>query len=144
MKNNRLISRIKIINYLLLKGNKRIAEKKFLETLKLIQHSSNKDSKNIFKFAIINKAPFLNIKVKKRKKKIVREIPFIFKSSLRTPYAIKEIIKAARKKKESSFPILLRSEIFNSFTVNNENLKQKNEIYKKSFSKKAFSHFRWF
>lgn len=134
----------KIIKYILNEGNKRTSEKIFLKTLKSIQKSSNKDSKSIVKFSLIKVSPFLSIKKRKRKKQVLIEIPFLLKSSLRIFFTVKKILNVVKRKKENSFFFLFKHELLNSLIDNNEILKEKKEVYKKSFIKKAFAHFRWF
>lgn len=135
--------RTKIINYIFNDGSKRTSEKILLKTLKVIQKSSNKNSKNIVKFSLVKASFFLNLK-KKKQRQLLIEIPFLLKSSSRISFAIKKILGIVRQKKINSFYFLLKQELFNSLTENNEIFKDKKEIYKKAFTKKAFTHFRWF
>ena len=134
----------KIINNFLINGNKRTSEKIFFRSLKSIQHYFNKNSKNILKFSLIKISSLFDIKQNKRKKRVLTEIPFLLRSSVRISTAIKQIVKITSYKKESACFFLFRYELVNSLTENNEILKEKSNFYKKAFAKKAFTHFRWF
>lgn len=72
MKNYQLDIKNKIINHLTINGKKNKGEKILLKAFKELQESSNKQSKELIKFAIILSTPIFKlhkISQKKRKKK---------------------------------------------------------------------------
>lgn len=142
--NSRSSLKNKIINCLMISGNKQVSEKIFFETLNLLQQSSFKNIKNILKFSLINVTPIIAIRQKKKKKRILNEIPFLLNPSLRITIAIKNIIKNTKKQLNNFFSENLKSEFINILKKNSENLIQKNESQKYALKKKAFTHFRWF
>lgn len=143
LKPNQILLKTIIINLSMLKGNKFCSEKHFFKVFNLLQQLSKKNSKKIFQFSVINILPFIGVKIKKKKTRVFYEIPFLLKPTLRIFYAIKTIIENTKKKKKS-FSIEFKEELIKILNRNSDVLKQKEEIHKYSFSKKIFSHFRWF
>lgn len=135
--------KFKIINLLIKKGKKTISEKLFLQSFKLIQKKTKKNIYNIIKILIINISFFLQVKTKKRRKKIIYEIPFLLKPSLRIFYSFKNILNNLKKKKKA-FIKQFSEEIIQILNKSSDILKIQEKIHKYSVSKKIFSHFRWF
>lgn len=71
-----MIYKIKLINRLMLCGNKWKSEKILLNTLKKLQKFQKLQINLILKSVIINNSPYFNIKQVKKKKKKTDRIPF--------------------------------------------------------------------
>ena len=134
--------KFKIINYLIKHGKKSISEKIFLKVFKNLQLFYKKNSKLFFKFSFVFASPIVYLQEKRRKKKILQEIPFLLKPSIRIFYSIKEIKN--KKNQSKKFFDFLFFEIISNLLKTNENYLNKNLLYKKVFSKKLYSHYRWF
>jgi len=124
-------------------GNKNISEKLLFKILKELNTNFEKNTTLIFKNFIVKQAIFVNVYKKKKSKTVTYEIPFLVKSSLRIFYALKKIIKTAKTLSKPFF-LFFKEELHNTFKQKGEMFKQKEDLYKYVFSKKSFSHYRWF
>ena len=93
----------KILNSLILNGNKLRSEKIVLNLFKLIYKLYNKNPIKLLKISIITISPILFIRKIKRKKKLLFEIPYLLKPSMRIFYSLKEITGQVKKKKKQLF-----------------------------------------
>jgi len=59
----------KLINHIMVNGNKKTSEKILLKSFKNLQKDSQKQSKKIFQLAIINSTPIFKLHIHKIKKK---------------------------------------------------------------------------
>lgn len=140
---NKIFLKPKIINYYNKKGLKEVAENNLFKTCKVLNKDLNKDISKIVKCLVIKNSLFFNIKIIEKKKKIFKEIPYFLKPKLRIFYAIKQILEKSKKKKNIIFNI--SNNIINQLTKkHSSSLKNKKESYKIIFSKRTFTHFRWF
>jgi len=142
--NSKIILSDKIINCLMLCGKKNLAEKIFYKIFKLLQKVSLKNSKIVLKFSLLNVSPIISVFKKKNKKRIVREIPFLLKPTLRIILAIKNIINMVKKQSYNIFSEHFKNEIIFILKKNSEILIKKNELHTYALKNKAFAHFRWF
>jgi small subunit ribosomal protein S7 len=142
--NSKIILSDKIINCLMLCGEKNLAEKIFYKTFKLLQKVSLKNSKIVLKFSLLNVSPIISVFKKKNKKRIVREIPFLLKPTLRIILAIKNIINMVKKQSYNIFSEHFKNDIIFILKKNSEILIKKNELHTYALKNKAFAHFRWF
>nr|YP_010377301.1 ribosomal protein S7 [Odontella aurita]QYB22950.1 ribosomal protein S7 [Odontella aurita] len=141
MINKQTICKSLIINRILLKGKKQRSEKTLLQILKLIQKNNSKNHKDLIKFFVIKMAPIVTMKLIKRKKKQVKEFPYLVKSQTRYSKALKNVTKIVLKKENKK---LLGNfvEEFN-YTLKNKN-KNKQLLHEYAFTTKKLAHYRWF
>ena len=149
MRNYKIEIKNKIINNLLINGKKNTGEKILLKTLKELQKSSNKKSKELIKFAIIFATPTFKLHImsqKKRKKKKIREIPsFISKKNARISLAIKFILKTIKKKNSNKLYNKLKKEVLLTTQLKGDVIQIKNDLQKHILLKKHyFSYFKWY
>lgn len=139
----------KLLNHIMINGNKKTSEKILLKSFKKLQKDSQKQSKKIFQLAIINSMPIFRLytlKMKKKRKKKIKEIPaFISNKSNRTSLAVKFILSKTLENKQLQFffnkfkkEILLTSQQKGS-TIESKNNLQKQIVLKK----RLFSFYRW-
>lgn len=139
----------KIINFLAKKGETSLNEKNFTKSVKELQKSTKKATKDVIKTAVASVAtPFkiLIFKQKKRKKKKVREVPFFIKAyEAQIYFAIKNLIGSANaSKKNVSLHKRLQNEFFLAAQQSKESLKVKNNIQKILITKKRLLNFyKW-
>jgi ribosomal protein S7 len=135
----------KILNQIMINGNKHTTEKVFVQTIKLLQKiEKNKNFEAILKTSIINSSPVVYIKKIQRKRKRTTEFPFLLNSKLKLSYAIKFLILSCKKQKTKQFYINFNQEIVNSTKKIGLTVKQKIEIHKDGFAKRKFANYRWF
>ena len=135
----------KIFNHLMLNGNKKTCEKFFLKSLKLIQKFSIKNHKNLIKLAIINSTPAIAIKqIKKKRKKNIKEFPFLLSKKIRISLAVKDILTTSKKKESKNLDIILKQKIIESSQHKSTTIDKKNALQEYALSKKKYIHYRWF
>ena len=131
-----------IYNTIMKNGKKRVSEKILLKVLKELQKTP-KNSQNVFKLSVLNSSPVIFLKQIKRKRKKIKEFPFILNSKLRVSYGLKNLIKVSRNEKKSFYKNL-KAEVLNSSNKIGKSFNYKIETHQKAFSKKKFSNYRWF
>ena len=139
----------KIFNHLMTHGNKEICEKTFLKSSKSLQKSLFKNYQDLIKIGIINTSPTVNIRqviLKKRKKKNIREYPFVLDFENRISLAIKFILETVKKKENK--PLYLYTNLKQEIIANSQNdsstIKKKDDLQKNTLLKKQYAYYRWF
>lgn len=130
-----MIYKIKLINRLMLCGNKWKSEKILLNTLKKLQKFQKLQINLILKSVIINNSPYFNIKQVKKKKKKQIEFPFLLNKNLRISYSIKNLVN-----NKKNFYI----DLSNSLNNKGISIDLKKKIHKDAFLKKKLANYRWF
>ena len=148
MKNRKIKIKNKIINHLMLNGEKKTGEKILLKSLKELQKYSKKQSKKLIELALIFSTPIFKVhKItnKKRKKKNIKEIPTIITTKrARISLAIKFILKTLKNQKSNYFYTEFNKEILLSIKNEGSAIQMKNEVQKQVLLKKHFfSYYRW-
>ena len=133
--------KIKIYAQILKNGNMHSCEKLILKTLKLLQLNNNKNYKSVIKSAIIHTTPILEIRqIKKKKRKGLKEFPYILNKQNRIALGIK-LLKLSSKIKFSKYffqNIML-------FSKKKTDALKKKELHQRDFvTKKKYAFFRWF
>ena len=135
----------KFVNNLMSKGKKSISEKIIFNIFKILQKTTVKNIIYVIKFSVINSSIVLcTYKKKKKKKGVVREIPFILSLQKRTFSIIKVILNFIKFKLKSSFLINFKNEIIKILKKNSDLLLKKEQIFLSVLKNKAYAHFRWF
>lgn len=141
--------RSKLVNHLTLNGKKETSENLFLNSIKDIQKNSKKCSSAIFQIAIVYSTPIFKlhkIKLKKRRKKRVLEIPGFFQqTTTRISTALKFIVRNSKKSlKHSSYNNSLSNEILTFSKTKGETQILKKESQKSALAnKRFFKYYRW-
>jgi len=141
MKTKNIKLKIKIQNSLMSSGKKSICEKLLLKTTKSLQKSSNKNHASLIKLAVINNAPSIKIKKIKRKRKKLKEFPFIPSKKTRTFFALKFILTYS-KKISTNFYVQIEKGILKG-SENSQNNKHKENDQEQALKLKKYSHYRW-
>jgi ribosomal protein S7 len=133
-----------LLNHLIVNGNKETSEKLILKSLKLNQKHGYKNHKELFKSAIIHSSPLVNIKQIRRKKKQIKEFPFVLKKHARISLAVKSILNVISQKSEAFFSKKLNNEIIFASKKNSNSVRNKKDLHENAFIKKKFANYRWF
>ena len=131
----------KIINFLILNGNKSTCEKLFFKTIKTIQKQSFKNHNKIIKLVIINTSPTINVKKVKQRSK---EFPYVLSNKTRFFLALNFLIKTANNRLGHSFYVKFNEEIITSSKNIGNNVAQKKKIGQQAFLLRKYVHYRWF
>jgi small subunit ribosomal protein S7 len=118
-----------LINRILRKGKKRLAENIVFKTFKLIKEKTLNYSLKIFKLAIQNVKPRIIVKTQKIKNTSV-QMPCAVNIYYGVVLALRWIIKGAKERSGKSLPIKLANEIIDASNKTGNAIKKREEIYK--------------
>lgn len=125
-------------NHLMSKGNKSTCEKVIFKNIKLLQKTSKKNHTDLIKLAVINSSPVIQLRqIRKKKRKSIKEFPYVLKKQNRISLGVKMIVK---NNETTSFyeEILLFSK------KRSEALKIKETKQELALTTKKNIFFRWF
>lgn len=131
-----------LINRILLKGKKTLAQYIFYEAMKNIQTSTKQDPLEILKKAVANSTPFVEVK-SRRVGGATYQVPVEVKTDRGNSLALRFIIKSARKRPGKNMIIKLGNEIIDAYNNTGNSVKRKEEIHKMAESNKAFTTLRF-
>lgn len=130
----------KFINYIMLDGKKATARKIINETFKIISKKAADDPEKIFKIAMDNVRPHLEVKAK-RIGGAVYQIPIEVKPDRQIALSFRWIISAARAKKGTPMAQKLANEIIDASNEQGSAVKKKEDTHRMAEANKAFAHF---
>lgn len=129
----------KFINYLMIQGKKSTAKRIFNETLRLLSKKESGDPEKIFRTAIDNVKPQLEVKAK-RIGGAVYQVPREVKPDRQIALAFRWIIQAAKAKKGAPMAQKLASELFDASKEQGSAMKKKEDTHRMAEANKAFAH----
>ena len=132
----------KFMNYLLTDGKKGIAEKILYDAFDIVQDKSKKDPIDIFKKALNNASPHVEVK-SKRIGGATYQVPVEVKTKRGQALALRWIMEATRKRKNKTMADKLYAEIIDASQNKGSAIKKREDTHKMAESNKAFAHFRW-
>lgn len=131
-----------MINKILLKGKKSLAQHIFYEAMKNIKETTQQDPLEILKKAINNATPIVEVK-SRRVGGATYQVPIEVKTDRGNNLAIKFIIKSARNRPGKNIITKLGNEILDSSNNIGNSVKKKEELHKMAEANKAFSTLRF-
>lgn len=129
------------VNNLMMDGKKSIAFKIFYDALDRVQEKSKEDGLEVFKKALINVTPQVEVR-SRRVGGATFQIPTEIRQSRKTSMAIKWMILYARKRNGRSMAEKLSEEILAAFREEGATFKKKEDTHRMAEANKAFAHFR--
>ena len=132
----------KFINALMSDGEKAVAESIFYGAMDLIQERTKEDGMKLFKKAIENVKPLLEVK-SRRVGGATYQVPVEVKSDRRHSLACRWIIGAASGRTEHSMMEKLTSELIEASNGRGGAMKKREDVHRMAEANKAFAHFRW-
>ena len=132
----------KFINNIMNGGKKSLAEKIFYTSIEKIKKSTKSDDGlEIFKKAINNVCPMLEVK-SKRIGGATYQVPVEVSQKRKIALAMRWIIGYAKARKGNSMSDRLAAEIVAAFNNEGSSVKKKEDTHKMAEANKAFAHFR--
>ena len=132
----------KFINYLMVGGKKSIAEKIFYNSLDIISSQLKTDDPlDIFKKAIKNVAPMLEVK-SKRIGGATYQVPMEVADNRKIALGMRWILIYSRSRKGKTMSNRLASELIAASNNEGSSVKKKEDTHKMAEANKAFAHFR--
>lgn len=138
--NNRLVTQL--INKVLLDGKKATAERIVYGAFKLVQQKTEQDPLSVFKKAMDNVRPTLEVKPK-RVGGATYQVPMEVNSRRATTLAIRWIVNFSRDRKEKTMAGRLANEIMDAANGVGASVKRREDLFKMAEANRAFSHYRF-
>ncbi|HET9869875.1 MAG TPA: 30S ribosomal protein S7 [bacterium] len=138
--NNKLVT--KFINCMMYNGQKMVATRSFYDALDLLGEKHGEGALNVFKTAIDNIKPVLEVK-SRRVGGATYQVPVEIRPERRTSLAIRWVLIAARARKEKTIAEKLAAELADAFKNQGTAIKKKEDTHKMAEANQAFAHYRW-
>ena len=131
----------KFVNCIMRRGKKSLAESILYDSLDIVNKNTKKDSLEVFKQALDNVKPVLEVK-SKRIGGATYQVPIEVTSDRRTSLAMRWIINYAKARKGKSMGEKLAQEIIEASKGEGASVKKKEDVHKMAEANKAFAHYR--
>ena len=132
----------KFISTLMRDGKRSTAEQIMYASLATIQEKTGDDPLKVFKKALDNVKPSLEVK-SRRVGGSNYQVPVEVNTQRRTSLALRWLIGFARKRPERTMVQKLASEIIDAANLRGGAVKKKEDTHKMAEANKAFAHYRW-
>ncbi len=132
----------KFINIMMLRGKKSTAEGIMYEALAAIEDRSKQEGIKMFKTAIDNVKPAVEVK-SRRVGGSTYQVPVEVRPERRTSLAMRWVISAARRRQERSMSEKLAGELLDAANNRGSAVKKREDTHKMAEANKAFAHYRW-
>ena len=131
----------KFINNLMLNGKKSLAEKIVYESIAILAKKKKSDGLDVFKKALNNVAPVLEVK-SKRIGGATYQVPREISKNRSMALAMRWILTYSRNRKGKTMADRLAAEMSAAFDSEGGAVKKKEDTHKMAEANKAFAHFR--
>ena len=138
--NSKLVS--KFINSLMLDGKKSTAQSILYESFEIIESRANEDGFAIFRQAINNVKPVLEIRPR-RVGSQTYQVPVDVKAERKQRLAFSWIIQASRDRGERRMSERLAGEILEASRNEGGAIRRKMDQHRMAEANRAFAHYRW-
>ena len=132
----------KFMNVVMLSGKKAVAEGIVYGALDHIATKTGKDSLEIFKTALENAKPMVEVK-SRRVGGANYQVPVEVRPSRRMALSMRWIREAAKKRGEKTMFLRLAAELTEAAEGRGGAMKKRDEVHRMAEANKAFSHFRF-
>ena len=132
----------KLINYIMKKGKKTVASKIVYSAFDTIKETTKKDPLEVFKSAVKNTSPLLEVKAK-RVGGATYQVPKEVTGKRMLALSLRWIIQATQSKKGKSMRERLAKEIIDASNNIGWAVKKKVDTHRMAEANRAFSHFSW-
>ena len=132
----------KFANVLMRDSKKSTAEKIVYGALEMVAERSKSDALEIFRRAIDNVRPVVEVK-SRRVGGATYQVPVEIRSDRRMALAMRWLRDSARKRNEKSMGNRLAAEILEAAENRGNAVRKREETHRMAEANKAFAHFRW-
>jgi len=132
----------KFINNLMLDGKKSLSERTFYDSMELIQSKMNEDPLAIFKKAVENTRPILEVK-SRRVGGATYQVPIEVRYDRKQALSIRWLISSAKARTERTMVEKLANEFIDAANKRGAAIKKKEDVHRMAEANKAFAHYRW-
>jgi len=138
--NSKLVAQF--VNVMMRSGKKSISQRILYDSFDLIEQKSSEDGLVVFRQAINNAKPLLEIR-SRRVGGATYQVPVDVRPERRTTLAIRWLIQAARSRNDKTMAERVAGEIIDAFNNQGGAMRRKDEQARMAEANRAFAHFRW-
>jgi small subunit ribosomal protein S7 len=132
----------KFINNLMLGGKKSLSERIFYDSMDFIQGKMNEDPLSVFKKAVDNTRPVLEVK-SRRVGGATYQVPVEVRADRKQALSIRWLIASAKARPERTMVEKLANEFIDAANKRGAAIKKKEDVHRMAEANKAFAHYRW-
>ncbi len=132
----------KIVNEIMCDGKKSVAEKILYGALDIIKEKTNADPLVVFKKALDNVRPSLEVK-SRRVGGATYQVPIEVSPERKVSLSLRWVVGYARKRTERTMTEKLAGELMDAANLRGGAAKKKEDTHKMAAANKAFAHYRW-
>ena len=132
----------KLINQIMLDGEKSIAERIVYDALDTVREKSGKDPLEVFDAAMKNIMPVLEVKAR-RVGGANYQVPVEVRADRRQTLGIRWLVTFTRKRSGKSMQEKLAAELMDAANNVGASVKKREDTHKMAESNRAFAHYRW-
>jgi small subunit ribosomal protein S7 len=138
--NSQLVT--KFVNVVMKDGKKTVAERILYDALEAIRQRTNDDPMKVFKKAIENVKPAVEVK-SRRVGGSTYQVPVEVHQERRGALAIRWIVTYARGRGEKTMTDRLAGELLDAANNRGNAVKKKEDTHRMAEANKAFAHYKW-
>ncbi len=138
--NSQLVT--KFVNVVMEDGKKSVAEKILYDALEVIQERTQEDPMKIFKKAVDNVKPVVEVK-SRRVGGSTYQVPIEVRPSRRLALSMRWLIQSAARRGEKTMNQRLANEFMDAAQNRGAAIKKKDDTHRMAEANKAFAHYRW-
>ena len=132
----------KFVNCLMHQGEKSVAQKIVYQSLELVRERSKDDPLKVFKKALDNLKPTLEVK-SRRVGGANYQVPVEVNRNRQSSLSLRWLIGYARQRSEKSMVERLTAELLDAANNRGGAIKKKDDTHRMAEANKAFAHYRW-
>jgi small subunit ribosomal protein S7 len=132
----------KMVNCLMYRGKKSVAQRIVYDALEQIRQRTNDDPMKVFKKALDNVKPALEVK-SRRVGGANYQVPVEVNRNRQTSLSLRWIIGYARERSEKSMTEKLAAELLDAANNRGGAIKKRDDTHRMAEANKAFAHYRW-
>jgi len=138
--NSKLVAQF--VNVMMRSGKKSISQRILYDSFDLIEQKSSEDGLVVFRQAINNAKPLLEIR-SRRVGGATYQVPVDVRPERRTTLSIRWLIQAARSRNDKTMAERVAGEIIDAFNNQGGAMRRTDEQARMAEANRAFAHFRW-
>jgi small subunit ribosomal protein S7 len=132
----------KFVNVVMKDGKKTVAEKILYDALETIQERTEEDPMKVFKKAIDNVKPAVEVK-SRRVGGSTYQVPVEVAPGRRLALSMRWLIQGAKRRGEKTMDQRLANELLDAANHRGASIKKKDDTHRMAEANKAFAHYRW-
>jgi small subunit ribosomal protein S7 len=131
-----------LINKILTRGKRGLAERIVYDALTIVQEKSGSDPLTILKRALDNTKPELEVR-SRRVGGATYQVPVEVRPRRANTLAIRWLVSYSRQRRERTMSQRLGNEIMDAANSTGATVKRREDTHKMAESNRAFAHYRW-